>query len=233
MVRGRCWSLPTSRTRTLHDLVAEAPGPGPSTGRSGASRGYLEMVTSGLSVDLVTVAAYEIGGRRVVVPQCVEPERRPRPETGPVEASRPGRPRMGDHVPEVGAFRAQLATVPANRRPPLERFADWAQQLADEKLAEVSTYFGKRGEVVLLPRLLPERAGLVSLCRWTDDSAVISVWRSVFERRAPESIELIESLMTPTPLGQGNTINNVSDDLLAAPQQAYVEAKHEREPAPC
>jgi hypothetical protein len=46
----------------------------------------------------------------------------------------------------------------------------------------------------------------------------------VFERRAPESIELIESLITPTPLGQGNTINTVSDDLLAALHQAYIEA---------
>ncbi|MGH3933978.1 MAG: hypothetical protein ACRDS1_03170 [Pseudonocardiaceae bacterium] len=181
-------------------------------------------MTSGLSVDLVTVAAYEIGDRRVMVPQRVEPERRPRQEAEPVEASRPGRPRMGDRMPGVGPFRAQLTTVPNDRRPALERFADWAQRLSHEGLAEVSTYFGKRGEVVLVPRLLPERAGLVSLWRWTDDSAVLSLWRSVFERRAPKSIELIESLITPTPLGQGNSIYDVSDDLLAALYDAYIEA---------
>lgn len=122
----------------------------------------------------------------------------------------------------------RLATVPSDRRPTLERFAAWAQKLADEGLAEVSTYFGKRGEVVLLPRLLPERAGLVSLWRWTDDSALISLWRSVFERRAPQSIERVESLTAPIPLGQGKTVYDVSDDLLTALYEAYVEANRTR-----
>jgi hypothetical protein len=94
-------------------------------------------------------------------------------------------------------------------------FAAWAQRLVDEGLAEVSTYFRKRGETLLLPRLLPERVGLVSLWQWTDDSAFISVWRSVFERRAPTSIERVESLRAPTPLGKGNSVSDVSDDLLA------------------
>lgn len=187
--------------------------------------GYLETVTSGLSVDLVTVAAYNIGGRRVMVPQRVEPERRRQRqdvETG--ETNRTGRPRLGDLLPGVEPFRAQLDTVPGNCRPALERFAAWAQRLADERLAEVSTYFGKRGEVVLLPRLLPERAGLVSLWRWTDDSAFISVWRSVFERRAPNSIAPIESLIPSVPLGKGNSVNDVSEDLLTALYNAYLEA---------
>lgn len=121
-------------------------------------------------------------------------------------------------------FARKLATVPDNRRPALERFAAWAQRLADERLAEVSTYFGKRGAVVLLPRLLPERAGLVSLCRWTDDSANLSLWRSVFERRAPRSIERVESLMAPITLGNGKTVYDVSDELLAALYDAYIEA---------
>lgn len=190
--------------------------------------GYLETVTSGLSVDLVTVAAYEIGGHSVLVPQRVKPERRQRQEPESVETKRPGRPRLGNLVPGVEPFRAQLATVPHDRRPALEQFAAWAQRLADEGLAEVSTYSGKRGEALLLPRLLPERAGLVSLWRWTDDSALLSVWRSVFERRAPKSIERVESLIAPTPLGKGNTVSDVSDDLLAALYEAYVEANSTR-----
>jgi hypothetical protein len=177
---------------------------------------------------LVTLAAYEIGDRRVIVPQRVEPERRHRQETEPVEANRPGRPRMGDILPGVEPFRAQLGTVPDNRRRVLERFAAWAQRLADERLAEVSTYFGKRGEIMLLPRLLPERAGLVSLYRWTDDSAMLSLWRSVFERRAPRSIERVEALIAPTPLGNGKTVYNVSDELLEALYDAYIEANKTR-----
>jgi hypothetical protein len=92
----------------------------------------------------------------------------------------------------------------------------------------VSTYFGKRGEALLLPRLLHERAGLVSLWRWTDDSALLSVWRSVFERRAPKSIERVESLLAPTPLGKVNTISDVSDDLFTALYEAYIEANSTR-----
>lgn len=190
--------------------------------------GYVEAMTSGLSVDLVTLAAYEIGDRRVIVPQRVEPERRQPQETERVEANRSGRPRMGDIMPGVEPFRAQLATVPNNCRPALERFAAWAQRLADERLAEVSTYFGKRGEVVLLPHLLPERSGLVSLYRWTDDSAILSLWRSVFERRAPGSIERVESLISPILLGNGKTVYDVSDELLAALYDAYIEANKAR-----
>lgn len=190
--------------------------------------GYVEAVTSGLSVDLVTLAAYKIGDRHVIVPQRVEPERRQGREIEPAEASRAGRPRMGDIMPGVEPFRAQLTTVPNNCRPALERFAAWAQRLADERLAEVSTYFGKRGEVLLLPRLLPERAGLVSLYQWTDNSAILSLWRSVFERRAPSSIERIESLIAPIPLGNGKTVYEVSDELLAALHDAYIEANKAR-----
>jgi len=186
--------------------------------------GYVEAITSGLSVDLVTLAAYEIGNRRVIIPQRVEPQRRQLQKTEPVETNRPGRPRMGDIMPGVEPFRSQLATVPSNCRPALERFAAWAQRLADERLAEVSTYFGKRGEVMLLPRLLPERAGLVSLCQWTDNSAMLSLWRSVFERRAPMSIERIESLIAPILLGNGKTVYDVSDELLEALYDAYIEA---------
>lgn len=182
--------------------------------------GYLEAVTSGLSVDLVTVALYNLGDQRIVVPQRVEPERQ-QPES--LEA-RSGRARQGDLMPGIEPFRAQLATVPNDRRPALERLAQWAQRLADEGLAEVWTYFGKRGETLLLPRLLPDRVGLVSLWRWTDDSASISVWRSVFERRAPKSIERVESLIAPVPLGKGNSINDVPDELLAALYDAYLEA---------
>jgi hypothetical protein len=50
----------------------------------------------------------------------------------------------------------------------------------------------------------------------------------VFERRAPTSIERVESLIAPTPLGKGNTIYDVSDDLLAALYEAYVEANRTR-----
>ena len=41
--------------------------------------GYLEAVTTGLSLDLIAVHSYQIGDRRIAVPQRVDPEHRPEP----------------------------------------------------------------------------------------------------------------------------------------------------------
>ena len=38
-------------------------------------------------------------------------------------------------------------------------------------------------------------------------NAILSFWRSVFERRAPNSIGPIETLIAPDVIGQGNTIS--------------------------
>ena len=37
--------------------------------------GYLELIAPELSIDLVTVSAYDVEGTRVLVPQRIEPER--------------------------------------------------------------------------------------------------------------------------------------------------------------
>ena len=78
----------------------------------------------------------------------------------------------------------------------------------------------KRGEVTLLPRLQPDNAGLVTVWNW-NGAGFLSVWRSVFDRRAPEAIATVERLIAPVPLGKGNTVNQVSEQLLDALTQAY------------
>jgi hypothetical protein len=52
----------------------------------------------------------------------------------------------------------------------------------------------------------------------------LSLWRSVFERRAPESIPRIESRIAPAKIGQGTTVKTIGDELLAALADAYREA---------
>jgi hypothetical protein len=74
----------------------------------------------------------------------------------------------------------------------------------------------------LLPYLLNDDAGLVTV--WNDNGFFVSLWRSVFERRAPNSIEKIEELIAPTKIGTGNTLRNVNEELLAALTAAYREA---------
>jgi hypothetical protein len=60
---------------------------------------------------------------------------------------------------------------------------------------------------------------------WNDGGrAFISVWRSVFERRAPASIEAVERAISPIPLAKGNTIKDITPELLSALRSAYAEA---------
>jgi hypothetical protein len=83
-------------------------------------------------------------------------------------------------------------------------------------------YFGKRGEVVLPPRLLPESAGLTSLYCWPDGRPAIQLRRSVFQRRAPRSIAAAAEA-AGTDIGQGNMVQTTTDDLFDALFRAYQE----------
>ena len=82
------------------------------------------------------------------------------------------------------AFLEVVERLPQDRQLALRRLHDWAVGLEREDLADLSTYFGKRGEVTLLPRLRPEQTGLATV--WNrNGQAFLSLWRTVFERRAP------------------------------------------------
>ena len=73
----------------------------------------------------------------------------------------------------------------------------------------------------LLPLLVADNVGLVTVCNnhWP---VSLHFWRSVFERRAPQSLAHIEQSVTP--IKQGNTVREVSDELLEALTMAYKEA---------
>ena len=73
--------------------------------------------------------------------------------------------------------------------------ADWIEELASTNHnITAATYFGLAGDVSLLPRLKDENVGLVTLWRYNGGKPAISFWRSVFERRAPQSIAPTERL---------------------------------------
>ena len=48
--------------------------------------------------------------------------------------------------------------------------------------------------------------------------------RTVFERRAPNSIEAVEQLIAPATIGKGTSVRLISDNLLGALADAYKEA---------
>ena len=105
-------------------------------------------------------------------------------------------------------------------RQSLRRLLAWAEELERRQLATLKSVLGD-GRQILLVWLPSEKAGLVSV--WNDAGASISLWRSVFARHAWEQIEPIEEV-TGKPMGQGSTITQPTDELLALLTAAYESA---------
>ena len=105
--------------------------------------GFLEVVAERLTIDLITVSKYDIGGSIILVPQRVDPERRSVEEpSGPA----PAPSEQGYEADGADDFVAMFNTARPDERPKLERLTAWAQQLADEGLVRLSTYHGKNNE---------------------------------------------------------------------------------------
>ncbi|MGK5682388.1 hypothetical protein [Actinoplanes sp. URMC 104] len=185
--------------------------------------GYLEAMTHDLVIDLITVSSYEVGGRRIVVPQRVEPQRPVTADDERDDTSGGSQPQAGQYVYGLDAFRERVEQLPAEHRPVLNKMVAFAEQIRDGGLAQVGTYFGKNGDVVLNPRLLPQGSGLASLYCRADGKAAIQLWRSVFETRAPGSITAVEAA-GGAPIGRGTIVTVISDELLRALLAAYEEA---------
>lgn len=183
--------------------------------------GYLQSVTDKIDIDLVTVATYEVGGARVLVPQRIEPARRVR-EMSDAEV---GARQSGGLSPGSAEFRIAVAEAPPRRRDTLLHLADWADALELQNLVKLSTYRGKAGITTLLPRLAADNSGLVSIV-CDAKSVYMQFWRTVFERRAPDAIAAVEAILG-TELKQGNSTHAFPESLLAALTGAYREAAGE------
>lgn len=181
--------------------------------------GYLQSITDKIDIDLVTVTAYDVAGSQVLVPQRIEPARRVRElSDAQVNARQSGALSAGS-----AEFRAVIADIPGPRRDLLDRLADWADTLEHEGLVKLATYRGNSGITSLLPRLAADNAGLVSISCDATSRAYMQFWRSVFERRAPHSIPLVQHALG-AELKQGNSTNDFPRSLLDALSQAYREA---------
>ena len=177
---------------------------------------YLEHVTDKLVIDLVAVNSYDIGGKPVVVPQRVTPERHE------VAVKKSRTQDSGTLFPGSEKFEAAIDQAPSESQETLHQMLKWARDLESQGLVSLSTFEGKgKRRYTLLPRLARENAGLVTI--WNDKGASLQFWQSVFNKRAPAFIERIECL-ADTRVGQGNTTRKISDELLDALTEAYEEA---------
>ncbi len=181
--------------------------------------GYLQTVADKLVIDLITVAAYDIAGTRIIVPQRVEPEP---PTLEPTSRVGTDITPTSQLTPGMDAFITAIETVPKPDQAPLRRLADWAVMLEREGLARLHSYQGTSDRMTLLPRLITDGVGLVTI--WNDKGASLQFWRSVFERRAPLTLSRIDDLLGPGKVGRGTTTRAFSEDLLDVLTAAYREA---------
>lgn len=186
---------------------------------------YLEHVASELQIDLVTVSAFDVGGTQVVLPQRVTPER----HAAVVEQDDRPRPNTGSVYEGDAEFESSFADVPGEQKKTFERLLKWAREMAETGHVRLLTYKGKAGRVTLLPYFMDESVGLVTI--WNDrNTPYLSLWRSVFERRAPDWIEKVEELVKPDRLGQGTTTSAMGEDVLRVLGEAYQAGAERVEP---
>jgi len=151
---------------------------------------YLEAISRGLlSIDLITVSTYDVGGRTVAVPQRVDPERYV-PASGPTKVSV-----APDVVTEQGSelFASSFAGAPEANQPVFAEMLAWATSLAGERVASLVSRQGATRTVLTL-RVLGEDTGLASL--WNDNGAPY-MWLhgTVLDRRSPKTAERLEAVL--------------------------------------
>lgn len=174
--------------------------------------GFLEAVADGLVIDLITVAAYDIGENRILVPQRVDPLDTPR-----TEALFPKVPAV--ITPGADGFRTWAREAPEDRRAPLTELLEWALALEGEGLANLSTTHDARGGCHLRVWLPGEQRGLVTI--WNEAS--VALWTTAMAQRSPQTLRRLERHFSPDPVPK-NLARGVTAEMLTELRAAYAEA---------
>ena len=184
---------------------------------------YLETITvQALTVDLITVKVYEVNGAQIALPQRVSPD-----SATITPSSIPVKPKTTRKASEgVDEFRASIQDSTGEARRIFDELIARAEEWAELPKVRLFSYATARpGEYTLLPRIMPDNAGVATI--WNDNlRPFIAVWHSVLERRAPDSIEAIEEAMGALNPGRGqwNTTDKITPELMDAITAAYREA---------
>lgn len=183
---------------------------------------YLDSVTvPALIIDLIILRVYEVNGARIALPQRVTPDIAASISQATVGRTGPQAYR-GEFTDGTGVFRASIEGATGESRATFESLLEWVEGLAGLPNLRIGTYKGAKAYTIL-PRINPGEAGLVTV--WNDHKKpYISLWRSVFERLAPNSIVRVEQAIAPLEIRQGNTVHDITERLLDALTAAYREA---------
>ena len=122
-------------------------------------------------------------------------------------------------------FKHSVEAAPAESKPTLSRLHRWALSLEDEGLASLMSARDSWGFSLRVrpPRDSTSNSGLVIVFHDSRGPG-LQLWRSVFERRAPNSMAAVEKIVSPIAIGQGNSVREISEELIDALTAAYREA---------
>ena len=179
---------------------------------------FLERKAERLVIDLIRMSAFDIGGTTILVPQRIEPAHRT--PTGD-DGDAPERQR-GELVEGADDFEQGCAYAGGRDKEVFAELIAWARSLATRGLAQLYSYHCVRDRMTLLPKIQPDNAGFATV--WNDRGPALQLWRSVFERRAPESLRQIDAILAPDSVRQGMTLRDIPDGLLPLLTMAYEEA---------
>ena len=184
---------------------------------------YLDSVTlQTLTIDLITINVYEVNGVQIALPQRVSPDvsATPVPVAAPERRSATSRGVLSDGP---DAFVESTAQATGEDREAFDQLIARVKYLAQLPKVRLYSYAGAGGRITMLPRIAPGNSGLITI--WNDfGKPSLQVWRSVFERLAPKSLSRVEQAISPSRLGQGTTVRDVSPEVLEAITAAYREA---------
>ncbi|HEY6790057.1 MAG TPA: hypothetical protein VI365_22385 [Trebonia sp.] len=131
-------------------------------------------------------------------------------------------PDFDDQQRGTEGFRWAIAQLPAGRQAAATRLADWAVIMEKEEIVRLE--WVRRQMLGVLQKLrLDWDRNCLAIFTCDTESVYLQLWRSMFEKHAPGSIEKVEAILG-TPIGQGTKYRDIPEELLDALADAYREA---------
>ena len=184
---------------------------------------YLDAITvQALTVDLITLQVYEVNGAQVALPQRValDPVTPSLVAQSGASIENPGRPKPVT-TDGIAAFQDSIRDAPDEVRVVFEELISWAENVGSLPRVRLVTTRGT-SQTTLKPAIRPDDAGLVTIYNYNLRPS-ITFSKTVFDRLAPKSIEVVQEAISGE-IRQNGTTYEITPELLDALTAAYQEA---------
>ena len=147
-------------------------------------------------------------------------------ETWNVKETAVADPGFDDQQLGTEGFRWAIARLPTGKQAAATRLADWAVTL--EKEGVVRLEWVRRQKLGVLQKLAlpldnPRDRNCLAIFTCDTQSVYLQLWRSLFQKYAPGSIENVEAILG-VPIGKGTKYRHIPEELLDVLADAYREA---------